>query len=299
MPSSAGGSIAIAAIGGNRRLVLHGEDFRSKSSTPSRAASALDILLGSLLLVCGDSRRSTAKPSKEGVSAAELAQPGRGDAWLLAVAVGAIMLSYVLSLAAASEILKANASDLMTPLRISIFSCSIPPPSPLRLVVAVAGARACCRDTRRLEGVAARSSRIVGAVCRWSWRPFGSLRVISDLVLRRLDYGEKDAMGEVENRRLWCLDFVVQRLEIGYVVLIGLPDETGQVESTVVPGDRGERIPPVRATLRVKVREHFVKAMASGQLVTVVLFLNRRSSPLDDQEGRGRPYLEVIRERIA
>jgi len=31
-----------------------------------------------------------------------------------------------------------------------------------------------------------------------------------------------------------AFDFVAQRLEIGDVVLVGLPDEDGQVEATVV-----------------------------------------------------------------
>jgi len=38
-------------IGALMVLVLHGQDFGSKRSTPSQAASALEILLGSLLLI--------------------------------------------------------------------------------------------------------------------------------------------------------------------------------------------------------------------------------------------------------
>src|SRR5206468_5931896 len=45
-----------------------------------------------------------------------------GTHWLLAVAVGAIMLSYALSLAAASEILKANVSSLDAGAAIVVFS---------------------------------------------------------------------------------------------------------------------------------------------------------------------------------
>jgi hypothetical protein len=45
-----------------------------------------------------------------------------GTHWLLAVAVGAIMLSYALSLAAASEILKANVSSLDAAAAIVVFS---------------------------------------------------------------------------------------------------------------------------------------------------------------------------------
>ena len=77
-----------------------------------------------------------------------------------------------------------------------------------------------------------------------------------------------DATGEFYNR-LMAFDFVAQRLEIGDVVLIGLPDEEGQVEATVVREiDRTETA--VRATLRVKGREDFVKEWPLGELVTVV-----------------------------
>lgn len=66
-----------------------------------------------------------------------------------------------------------------------------------------------------------------------------------------------------------AFDFVAQRLEIGDVVLIGLPDEDGQVEATVVREiDRTDTA--VQATLRVKGREDFVKEWPLGELVTVV-----------------------------
>jgi hypothetical protein len=66
-----------------------------------------------------------------------------------------------------------------------------------------------------------------------------------------------------------AFDFVAQRLEIGDVVLIDLPDEDGQVEATVVREiDRTET--DVRATLRVKGHEDFVKEWPLGELVTVV-----------------------------
>jgi hypothetical protein len=78
----------------------------------------------------------------------------------------------------------------------------------------------------------------------------------------------RGAPGEFYNR-LMAFDFVAQRLEIGDVVLIGLPDEEGQVEATVVREiDRTDTA--VRATLRVKGREDFVKEWPLGELVTVV-----------------------------
>jgi hypothetical protein len=114
--------IAIAAIGAIAIFVLHGQDFSSKHSTPSRAASALEILLGSLLLLWAVVAFRRRKPSKEGVSEPRWLSRVEGTHWLLAVAVGAIMLSYALSLAAASEILKANVSSLDAAAAIVIFS---------------------------------------------------------------------------------------------------------------------------------------------------------------------------------
>jgi len=114
--------IAIAAIGAIAIFVLHGQDFNSKRSTPSRAASALEILLGSLLLLWAVVAYRRRKPSKEGVSEPKWLSRVEGTHWLLAVAVGAIMLSYALSLAAASEILKANVSGLDAAAAIVIFS---------------------------------------------------------------------------------------------------------------------------------------------------------------------------------
>jgi hypothetical protein len=91
-------------------VVLHGQDFSSKHTTPSRAASALELVLGGLLLV--GSARVYRKPNKEKGPQATPRWLERIDRthWSMAVAVGAVMLSYALSLAAGAEILKANVS---------------------------------------------------------------------------------------------------------------------------------------------------------------------------------------------
>ncbi len=66
-----------------------------------------------------------------------------------------------------------------------------------------------------------------------------------------------------------AFDFVAQRLEIGDVVLIRRPDEEGEVEATVVREiERTDTA--VRATLRVRGREDFVKEWPLGELVTGV-----------------------------
>jgi len=66
-----------------------------------------------------------------------------------------------------------------------------------------------------------------------------------------------------------AIDFAVQRLEIGDVVLIDLPDQGEQVEAKVVrPVVRTDDA--VRVTLRVEGREDFVREWPVGELVTVV-----------------------------
>jgi hypothetical protein len=66
-----------------------------------------------------------------------------------------------------------------------------------------------------------------------------------------------------------AIEFVVQRLEMGDVVLIDLPAQGGEVEATVVREiDRTDRT--VSVSLRVEGREDFVKEWPLGAMVTVV-----------------------------
>jgi hypothetical protein len=66
-----------------------------------------------------------------------------------------------------------------------------------------------------------------------------------------------------------AFEFVAQRLQIGDVVLIRLPEQGEDVEATVVRDiDRTDTT--VRVTLRVTGREDFVKDWPEGELVTVV-----------------------------
>jgi len=65
-----------------------------------------------------------------------------------------------------------------------------------------------------------------------------------------------------------AMEYIVQRLELGDVVLIDL-DQAGQVEATVVRAiDRTDKT--VRALLRVDGREDFVREWRLGERVTVV-----------------------------
>ena len=66
-----------------------------------------------------------------------------------------------------------------------------------------------------------------------------------------------------------AMEFAVQRLEIGDVVLLDLREDGEEVEATVVRAiDRTDT--SVLATMRVEGREDFVKEWPLGELVTVV-----------------------------
>ena len=174
--------ISIAAIGAIAIFVLHGQDFGSKRSTPSRAASALEILLGSLLLLWAVVAFRRRKPSKEGVAEPKWLSRVEGTHWLLAVAVGAIMLSYALSLAAASEILKANVSSVDDAAAIVVFSLTSIVTVAAPIVVAVAAPE---RSAQRLAAWKAwllGNSRTVVLVVLMVVAAILIVRGISDLV---------------------------------------------------------------------------------------------------------------------
>ena len=66
-----------------------------------------------------------------------------------------------------------------------------------------------------------------------------------------------------------AMEYAVQRLEMGDVVLIDLPEQEGEIEATVVRAiDRTEQT--VRVLLRVEGRDDFVKEWQLGEMVTVV-----------------------------
>jgi hypothetical protein len=66
-----------------------------------------------------------------------------------------------------------------------------------------------------------------------------------------------------------ALDIEVQRLLIGDVILIALPDQSSPVEAKVVH-DITRTEDTVLATLRVAGQDDFVKEWPLGEMVTVV-----------------------------
>lgn len=65
------------------------------------------------------------------------------------------------------------------------------------------------------------------------------------------------------------MDYPVQRLELGDVVLVGFPGEEGTVEATVIR-DIDRTATTVRVSLRVPGRDDFVEEWPLDELVTVV-----------------------------
>ena len=100
--------LAIGVIAVLMIFVLHGQDFSSKHTTPSKVASIVEIVLGALLLVVSVRMYRRPKSAKGPESPPRWLDRVEATHWSLCVAVGAVMLSYALSLTAWAEILKAN-----------------------------------------------------------------------------------------------------------------------------------------------------------------------------------------------
>ena len=99
------GVIAAVVVG-----FAHRRDFSSHQTTPSRAASWVEIAVG-LIAILAATRALRHRPE----AASDTGGPKWLDRldrtnWVLALAVGAFMLTYSLTIAAAAEILKANVS---------------------------------------------------------------------------------------------------------------------------------------------------------------------------------------------
>ena len=107
-----GWMLAIGVIAILMVELLQGQDFHSRHTSPSRAASSAEVLIGCLLLI--GAFRAYRRPQDKPKSQAPPKWLARLDRThpLLAVVVGMVMLSYGLTLAAAAETLKANVGPL-------------------------------------------------------------------------------------------------------------------------------------------------------------------------------------------
>ena len=117
-----GWMLAIAVLALLMIFVLHGQDFSSKHTTPSRTASIVEIVLGVLLTVGSLRLYRRPKTAKGPESPPKWLDRIERVHWSVCVAAGAVMLSYALSLAAIAEILKANVSTAAASIAALVFA---------------------------------------------------------------------------------------------------------------------------------------------------------------------------------
>jgi len=139
--------VALAGIGLLVVFVFHGQDFGSRNTTPSRAASVVELLLGALLFVWALVAFRRRGPATGGASTPKWLDRVERTHWSVAVAVGAVMLSYALSLAAVSEVLKADLSAADDAIAIAVFALTSVVTVVAPIVVVVAAPE---RSTERL-----------------------------------------------------------------------------------------------------------------------------------------------------
>jgi threonine/homoserine/homoserine lactone efflux protein len=102
--------LAIAVLSLLMVFVLNAQDFSSKHTTPSKTVSVLEIVLGALLVIGSARLYRRPKKARGPENPPQWLDRMERVHWSLCVVVGALMLSYALSLAAGAEILKANVS---------------------------------------------------------------------------------------------------------------------------------------------------------------------------------------------
>jgi Sap, sulfolipid-1-addressing protein len=105
-------------------FVLHGQDFSSKHTTPSRTASVVEIVLGALITIGSARLYRRPRTAKGPESPPQWLDRVERVHWSLCIAAGGVMLSYALSLAAIAEILKANVSVLAASVAAMVFAAT-------------------------------------------------------------------------------------------------------------------------------------------------------------------------------
>lgn len=102
--------LAIAVLALLMIFVFHGQDFSSGHTTPSRTASIVEIVLGSLIAAASARLYRRPRTARGPESPPKWLDRIERVNWSVCVLAGGVMLSYALSLAAIAEILKANVS---------------------------------------------------------------------------------------------------------------------------------------------------------------------------------------------
>ncbi len=156
--------LAIAVIAAVVVGFAHGQDFGSDQTTPSRAASIAEIVVGVIAVLA--SLRGLRRRGQRAASGGTPKWLARLDDthWVIAAVVGAFMLTYSLTIAAAAEVLKANVSaeDDILAFAVFAFASIVTILAPI-LVVVVAPDRS-TRVLAAWRGWLLGNSRLIGLI---------------------------------------------------------------------------------------------------------------------------------------
>ena len=114
--------LAIAVIAVVVVALGQGLDFSAHKTTPSRAASAVEIAVGLIAILAAARALRRRRERTAGNETPKWLNRLDRTNWLAAVVVGAVMLTYSLTIAASAEVLKANVSATDDALSFAVFA---------------------------------------------------------------------------------------------------------------------------------------------------------------------------------
>lgn len=159
----AGRVLAIGVLALFLVFVLQGQDFRA-GHTPSQAASAVEIALGGLLLILAAHAYRRRGERTDNGSASKWLDRAERSSWLLGGVVGAILLSYTLTLAAGAEILKTNLGTLEESLAAIVFAVTSTTLVAVPVAVALVAPERSAQVLARWKAWLLTNSRVVAAI---------------------------------------------------------------------------------------------------------------------------------------
>lgn len=158
------GWLATIVIIGVLVVVLPTFDFRTSQTTPSRAASLGELLIGAALIggaVVLHRRPSSGEP-KDPVPDWLVRLVGRH--WAVALVAGGVMLTYSLTIVAVLEIFKANVDALDRAIAVAVFAVTSIVTITAPIVYAVVAPNRAARDLERSRHWLIHHSRTIGVV---------------------------------------------------------------------------------------------------------------------------------------
>src|SRR5262245_54780122 len=156
--------LAIVAIFAVTLFVLHGQDFSSHTRTPSRVASGVEVAVGLLAVLASARALRRRKLRSGGVETPKWVERLDATNWLVGVVVGAFMLTYSLTLAAAAEVLKANVSRADVAIAFVVFALASITSIAAPIVIALAAPNRAATTLERWRRWLIGNSRTIGLV---------------------------------------------------------------------------------------------------------------------------------------